>query len=158
MTRNEFVVEVENCQEELRCFLTALCCGNSDVADDLAQDSLLKAYMALDSFRGESGFRTWIFRIAYTTFISAHRSLRAVEPIDAAAGIAGSHPADDAFRNQALYAALERLSQKERSAILLYYMQGYSIGEIAAITDASEAAVKQQLSRGRAHLKDLLNE
>lgn len=118
----------------------------------------MKAYMALGSFRGQSRFRTWIFRIAYTTFISSRRVVRPLEPIDAAASVAGASRADDAFRNQALYAALQRLSEKERSAILLYYMQGYAIGEITVITGDSEAAVKQQLSRGRSHLKDLLSE
>lgn len=158
MTRSEFVVEVEYCQEDLRRFLTALCCGDMVTADDLAQDTLMKAYMALGSFRGQSRFRTWIFRIAYTTFISSRRVARQMEPIDAAANVAGARPADEAFRNQALYAALQCLSEKERSAILLYYMQGYAIGEIAGITGDSEAAVKQQLSRGRSHLKDLLSE
>lgn len=158
MTRSEFVVEVECCQEDLRRFLTALCCGDMVTADDLAQDTLMKAYMALGSFRGQSRFRTWIYRIAYTTFISSRRVVRPLEPIDAAASVAGASRADDAFRNQALYAALQRLSEKERSAILLYYMQGYAIGEITVITGDSEAAVKQQLSRGRSHLKDLLSE
>ncbi|MDE7335903.1 MAG: RNA polymerase sigma factor [Muribaculaceae bacterium] len=158
MTRSEFVVEVERCQEDLRRFLTALCCGNTDMADDLAQDSLMKAYIALDSFRSQCLFKTWIFRIAYTTFISSRRAVRPLEPIDAAASVAGASRADDAFRNQALYAALQRLSEKERSAILLYYMQGYAVGEVAAITDSSEDAVKKLLSRGRSHLKDFLSE
>ena len=63
---------------------------------------------------------------------------------------------DGAFRYQALYAALDRLGPRERSAILLYYMQGYSVRETAGIVEASEEAVKQYLSRGRRHLRGLL--
>jgi len=57
---------------------------------------------------------------------------------------------------QALYMALSQLSEKERTAISLFYMEGYSIKEIAEITDSNENAVKQQLSRGRSHLKTLM--
>ena len=46
---------------------------------------------------------------------------------------------------------------RERTAILLFYLEGYSIKEIAEIIDSSQDAVKQQLSRGRAHLKDMLS-
>ena len=55
-----------------------------------------------------------------------------------------------------LYLALATLPPKERSAITLFYLNGYSIKEIAAITEASQDAVKQQLSRGRDKLRTLL--
>lgn len=158
MTRQEFIRHVESNQEAVRRFLTALCCGNSGLADDLAQEAFMKAYLSLDDFRGESGFRTWVFRIAYTTFVSDRRVARCrFEPIESASSVASPGRADSGFDNQALYAALEQLSEKERSAILLHYMQGYSVAEIADITESTVAAVKQLLSRGRVHLKDLLS-
>ena len=55
-----------------------------------------------------------------------------------------------------LYAALARLSAAERTAIVLYYLEGYSIKEITTLTGAGESAVKQHLSRGRRHLKTAL--
>lgn len=158
MTCQEFIRHVESNQEAVRRFLTALCCGNSGLADDLAQEAFMKAYLSLDDFRGESGFRTWVFRIAYTTFVSDRRAARCrFEPIESATSVASPGRADSGFDNQALYAALEQLSEKERSAILLHYMQGYSVAEIADITESTVAAVKQLLSRGRVHLKDLLS-
>ena len=63
------------------------------------------------------------------------------------------HATDDSFEHQNLYLALRTLPPKERSAITLYYLNGYDIKEIAAITDTSEDAVKKQLSRGRDKLK-----
>ena len=65
----------------------------------------------------------------------------------------GGNKADASFEHQDLYLALRTLPSKERSAITLFYLNGYSIKEIAAITDSSQDAVKQQLSRGRDKLK-----
>lgn len=158
MDRQQFIQYVESNQRAVRRFLTALCCGDAAMADDLAQDTFVKAYLSCDSFRGDSKFSVWIYRIAYNTFVSSRRSVRATEPIDQAECISGAERADSAFRYQALYTALEQLSAKERTAILLYYMQGYAINEIADITGASVEAVKQQLSRGRRNLKGLLTE
>ena len=64
--------------------------------------------------------------------------------------------AEASFEHQDLYLALRTLPPKERSAITLFYLNGYNIKEIAAITEASEDAVKKQLSRGRDQLKEKL--
>ncbi|MBR4515850.1 MAG: sigma-70 family RNA polymerase sigma factor, partial [Bacteroidaceae bacterium] len=64
---------------------------------------------------------------------------------------------DGGEHHQDLYLALSTLPPKERSAITLFYLNGYSIREIAAITEASQDAVKQQLSRGRETLRKTLN-
>lgn len=158
MDRQQFIQHVESSQRAVRRFLTALCCGDAAMADDLAQDTFVKAYLSCDTFRGDSKFSVWIYRIAYNTFLSSRRSARVAEPISEAVRMCGADRADSAFEYQALYAALEQLSEKERMAILLYYMQGYAINEIAEITGASAEAVKQQLSRGRRNLKGLLTE
>lgn len=116
----------------------------------------MKAYLSCDNFRQDSKFSTWIYRIAYNTFISSRRSDRHIEPISQAYDLPGSEKSDSQFEYQDLYMALQRLSDKERTAILLYYMQGYDTNEIANITETSNDAVKQHLSRGRKHLKSLL--
>lgn len=158
MTRQQFIRYVELNQRAVRRFLIALCCGDSALADDLAQDTFVKAYLSCDTFRDDGKFSAWIYRIAYNTFISNRRSKRPSESISEAATIDSADSSDKAFEYQELYMALDRLSEKERSAILLYYMQGYAINEIAEITESSTDAVRQQLSRGRQHLKGLLKE
>ena len=135
-----------------------LCCGDTALADDIAQETFLKAYLSIDTFRDQAKFSSWLYRIAYNTFISIKRAGRQSLSLDHAEAVAADDRADSAFRYQALYAALDGLSEKERTAILLFYLQDYSIKEIAEIIDASEAAVKQQLSRGRAHLKGMLTD
>ena len=153
MTREVFITHVEREQEALRGFLLALCCGKKDDADDLAQDALVKAYLSLTGYRDEGKFRSWLFKIAYNTFLSHKASCRTMESIDEARTLFSGTAADASFEHQDLYLALRTLPPKERSAITLYYMNGYSVKEIATITDASQDAVKQQLSRGRDKLK-----
>ena len=156
MTREEFIGYVEDMQKSLRRFLLALCEGNREDADDLAQDTFVKAYLACDSFRDNKKFRTWIYKIAYHSFINYKRRQRTM-PLDEPSDMHGliCEP-EDKFRYEDLYKALSLLSPKEKMAILLYYMEGYDIKEIAEITDCSDAAVRQQLSRGRNDLKKIL--
>ena len=156
MTREVFIAYVEREQEALRGFLLALCCGKKDDADDLAQDALVKAYLSCAGYQDKGKFRSWLFKIAYNTFLNHKASCRTMETLDDARKLVSPETADDGFEHQDLYLALRTLPPKERSAITLYYLSGYDIKEIAAITDTSEDAVKKQLSRGRDKLKEIL--
>ena len=153
MTREVFIAYVEREQEALRGFLLALCCGKKDDADDLAQDALVKAYLSCAGYQDKGKFRSWLFKIAYNTFLNHKASLRCTESIEEARTLVSGTHADSEFEHQDLYLALRTLPPKERSSITLFYLNGYNIKEIAAITDTSEDAVKKQLSRGRDKLK-----
>ena len=156
MNREEFIAYVEKEQEALRGFLLALCCGNKDDADDIAQDALVKAYLSCAGYQDKGKFRSWLFKIAHNTFLNHKASLRMTESIDEARKLISSTSTDAAFQHQDLYLALRTLPPKERSAITLFYLSGYSIKEIAMITETKEEAVKKQLSRGRDKLKEKL--
>ena len=159
MTREVFITYVEQEQEALRSFLFALCCGNKDEADDLAQDTLVKAYLSSAGYQDKGKFRSWLFKIAHNTFLNHKASQqthpqplplwRGEEPLPLEGDGEGSY--------EDLYLALSTLPPKERSAITLFYLTGYSIKEIAQITDTSEDAVKKQLSRGRDKLRESLS-
>lgn len=157
MNRQQFITHVESCQKALRRFLTALCCGDSQLADDIAQEALIKAYLSSEGFRNADSFNAWIYRIAYNTFLNHRRSQKHTAGYEEAEAIVSDSASDSAFRYQDLYTSLEKLPDRERSSILLFYMEGYSIKEISGITEASEDAVKQYLSRGRKHLRTLMN-
>ena len=156
MTREVFITHVDSEQEALRGFLLALCCGNKDDADDLAQDALVKAYLSSAGYQDKGKFRSWFFKIAYNTFLNHKASQRTMENIDDVRTLVSNSSADSAFQHQDLYLALRTLPPKERSSITLFYLNGYNIKEIAAITETSEDAVKKQLSRGRDKLKEKL--
>jgi RNA polymerase sigma-70 factor (ECF subfamily) len=147
VTREEFIAQVEREQEALRGFLLALCCGKKDDADDLAQDALVKAYLSCAGYQDKGRFRSWLFKIAHNTFLNHRASMRTMASIEEARLVVSNTSADSAFQHQDLYLALSTLPPKERSSITLFYLSGYSIKEIAAITETSEDAVKKQLSR-----------
>ena len=156
MTREEFIAQVECEQEALRGFLLALCCGKKDDADDLAQDALVKAYLSCAGYQDKGRFRSWLFKIAHNTFLNHRASMRTMASIEEARLVVSNTSADSAFQHQDLYLALSTLPPKERSAITLFYLSGYSVKEIAAITETAEDAVKKQLSRGRDKLREEL--
>ena len=156
MTREQFIQLVSDEQEALRGFLLALCCGKKDDADDIAQDALVKAYLASAGYQDKGRFRSWLFKIAHNTFLNHKASQRYFSDIEDARLVAGDSNADANYVHQDLYLALATLPPKERSAIVLFYLDGHSIKEISNITDTSEDAVKKQLSRGRDKLKTRL--
>lgn len=157
MTREQFISHVEATQKAFRRFLVALCCGDTVLADDVAQESYIKAYLSSDSFSNPDKFNAWIFKIGYNTFINHKRGERFTVGIEDAKEITACDRADSTFAYQDLYEALNRISAKERTSILLFYMRGYSIKEIAEIQESSQDAIKQHLSRGRIHLRSLLS-
>lgn len=68
-SRRAFERLVEEYQEGLRRFLLNLTLGDAALTDDLAQETFLKAYMSLRSFKGIARFKTWLYRIAYNEFV-----------------------------------------------------------------------------------------
>ena len=82
MTREVFIALVEREQNALRGFLLALCCGNKSDADDLAQDTLVKAYLSSAGYQNKKYFHSWLFRIAYNTFLNHRASCRTMETLD----------------------------------------------------------------------------
>ena len=160
MTQEQFIDLVRTEQEPLRRFLLALCSGDQALADDIAQDALVRAYVSSSSFLGRSKFKTWLFRIAYNCYIDNFRKKIPVR-VDSDSYEAQSLPsgdsADSRFRYQQLYQALDRIPEKEKAAIVLFYFEDKSIKEIATILDMPSGTVKYHLSVGRNHLKDHLS-
>lgn len=159
MTRERFIDLVRVEQESLRRFLLALCGGDASLADDIAQDALVRAYVASGSFLGLSKFSTWLFRIAYNCYVDHHRKPR-LETVSSDTKQALSVPAtdetDSGFRHQRLYQALESLPEKEKATIVLHYFEDRSIKEISSILETPQGTVKYYLSTGRNHLKSIL--
>lgn len=159
MNRETFTRLVHKELSGLRRFLMAACSGNGDEADDIAQEALMKAYVASAGFDDEAGFPAWIYRIACNCLIDRQRrqTTRGVAlDIDQACDVASASRSDDAFDYQELYNAIDGLGMSERTAVLLFYMEDRPIKEIATIMSVTEGTVKAYLSRGREHLRKKL--
>jgi RNA polymerase sigma-70 factor (ECF subfamily) len=159
MSPERFIDLVRAEQESLRRFLLALCRGDQQEADDIAQDALIRAYVASGSYLGLSKFSTWLFRIAYNCYVDYHRKPR-LETISSESQQVLSIPAteetDSRFKHQKLYQALESLPEKEKASIVLHYFEDRSIKEISSILKIPQGTVKYYLSTGRNHLKSIL--
>ena len=157
MNRATFEKEVINNQEPLRRFLMNLCGGDTALSDDIAQEAFIKAYLNLSSFSGLSKFSTWLFRIAYNCYCDNKRASQKYSTVEINERIQMSDEGSDSkYKNQELYMALAQLGEKERSAILLFYMEDKSIKEISIITRTPENTIKSHLSRARLNLSNHL--
>lgn len=160
MIREIFTQLVRKELPGLRRFLLAASSGNICEADDVAQEALMKAYLASRNFEDVAGFSAWLYRIACNTLIDHQRKQTTrgiVIDIDKADGVAAVSPSDDGFTYQELYCAIDGLNVSERTAVLLFYMEDRPIKEIAVIMNVTEGTVKGYLSRGRKHLKTKLS-
>jgi RNA polymerase sigma-70 factor (ECF subfamily) len=135
------------------CHLT----GSRQHAEDLAQQSFLKAWQALASFRGEATLATWLHRIAYREYAHWLRSRREHAPLDAADGVADP-TTETTLDAILLQEALATLSADHREAFLLFHVQGLSISEVAAVLGVPEGTVKSRLFHARGRLRELLQE
>jgi RNA polymerase sigma-70 factor (ECF subfamily) len=154
MTRDRFISEVRGCQGQLRRFLASLC-GDAALADDIAQEALVRAYVTSDRFIGN--FKAWLFRIAYNCFIDhLRRSPGLSVGLDSreALHIAGNSSSDASFEHEELRRALTLIPEKERTAIVLFYFEDLPIKEISTIMEVPAGTVKYYLSVGRNHLKE----
>lgn len=159
MTREQFIEYVSAEQEGLRRFLLVLCSGDKAKADDIAQNALVKAYVASGDFSPRVKFSTWLFKIAYNCFIDSVRKKSLDVVCDASEvedAVLDGSASDSAFEYENLYATIDALPPNEKATILLFYMEDRPVKEISAILGIPEGTVKSHLSRAREHLKQRL--
>ena len=145
-----FAVLVRRNLAPLRSFLRRLG-APPDLADDLAQDSLVVAFERIGDFRGEGAFGAWVRRIAARRYLRIIRSNRRLEPLEQAPE--AYSPAPDAGRSLDLDAALERLPEAQRLCVSLQHGAGYTSSEIALALGLPEGTVKSHIARGLARLR-----
>lgn len=158
--REAFSRLVELHQQGLRRFLMNLCGGDMMLTDDLAQDTFLKAWIGIRQFRGLSGFRTWLYRIALNEYISYRRSRIncMLNEASDAADLQLASPVDTERRTDAeidARAMLSQLSESEKTISLLFYLEELPIKEIVKITGMAEGTVKSHLSRARKKMAEI---
>jgi RNA polymerase sigma-70 factor (ECF subfamily) len=132
---------------------------NSADAEEVAQDTFVKAFQSLRSFRGESKFATWLYRITYFTAINYTRNNKNQGKAfcEEAKQVSVNETVwETKERNAFLKEAMLQLKPQERAIITLFYLEDFSIKEIAEITSLSIANAKVRLHRSRKNLKEIL--
>jgi RNA polymerase sigma factor (sigma-70 family) len=145
---------VKRHQSAVRLTLRKLTSGNEPLADELAQDTFLKAYRALGKFRGEAKFSTWLYRIAYNVFQSDVRATKHHEPFDES-HVEPVMPVATGLR-QDIDTAMNHLNEKERAAVTLCYTSGLTHEEAAEALQWPLGTVKTNISTGKEKLRRYL--
>jgi len=142
----------------LRAFAISLC-GNVDRADDLVQETMLRALANIDSFQPGSNLPAWLFTILRNLFRSDYRKRRReVEDADGNyAKTLKTQPAQSAHLEfEEFRAALEKLPQDQREALILVGASGFSYEDAAAICGCAVGTIKSRVNRARSKLSALL--
>ena len=134
-------------------------------AEELTQDTFVKAFRKLNTFKGDCSFSTWLFRIGYNTAISATRKRKIVFPVidDSLLENISDEEVDmvfgdeeDEVRLQKLEAAMTKLTVEEKTLITLYYTEDKPVSEIAFMLELTTDNVKVRLFRVRKKLYVLM--
>jgi len=142
----------------LRAFAISLS-GNVDRADDLVQETLLRAMANIDSFQPGTNMSAWLFTILRNLFRSEYRKRRReVEDTDGGyAESLKSHPEQQSrVEFEEFRTALAKLPPDQREALILVGASGFSYEEAAAICDCAVGTIKSRVNRARTRLADLL--
>lgn len=147
---------VEAYQSRVRRFFLNLTMGDEDLADDLAQDTFIKAYTSIQSFRGLSGFSTWLFRIGYNEFYSYVRA-RHESRVEELPDVGDEQGAVDRTDAQlAVQEALKSLNNTERAIVVMFYIEDMPIKKISSVMLIPQGTVKSHLHRAKAKMKNVI--
>lgn len=157
-------------EQPLRSFLLMQTDGDSDLTDDLAQETFIRVWLQLRTFQHASQFKTWLFSIAYHLYMDDCRKRQSHPVVDIALLQITDEPVDDSSNNYGdtnsesntneewVQRALKQIPEPARTILTLALMQDMSGKEISRITGLSETNVRQILFRYKPKLKKLLNE
>ena len=142
----------------LRAFAISLC-GNVDRADDLVQETLLRALANIDSFQPGTNMSAWLFTILRNHFRSEYRKRRreVEDPDGSYAETLKSHPAQNGrVEFEEFRRALAKLPTDQREALVLVGASGFSYEEAAAICECAVGTIKSRVNRARTRLAELM--
>jgi RNA polymerase sigma-70 factor (ECF subfamily) len=161
---NAYSIIVERHKNRVYNLAFRICC-NHEEAEEISQDSFLKAYRALGSFQRKSSFSTWLYRIVYNTAISyvrtKKRAVLSLEDFPAdAADFTGTgtteEEAENEYRRSLLNFAFQKISDEERSLITLHYYEEMSTEEMSDITGIGKSNIKVKLFRARQKMLQII--
>ena len=156
---------VRRYQDRLLSAMTTVC-GSISEAEDVVQEAFLQAYCKLDSFRSESRFYTWLYRIAFNLSVNLKRKKKpsvSMEHVRETAGwdpesqeAAPDHGLQMTERSQQLMSAISRLAEEFRQVLVLRELEGFCYETISEVLDLPIGTVRSRLHRARQQLRDEL--
>ncbi|MEW4468525.1 sigma-70 family RNA polymerase sigma factor [Parasphingorhabdus sp. JC815] len=156
----DFKHQLSEAIPHLRAFGRSLS-GNLDVADDLVQDTLLKAWRARDRFVAGTSMKAWTFVILRNTYFSNMRRKKFTADYDeivAERVLSAPAPQQDPLHLADLQRALMEISEDQREAVILVGAGGYSYEEAAEIAGCATGTMKSRVSRARKALEGILSD
>mgnify|MGYP000989361842 CR=1 FL=1 len=139
--------------------------GNKHDAEDLAQEIFIKVYKNLKTYKGDSSFSTWLYRVAHNTCIDKYRSIKPNVSLTDALGTyeyaasKETQPDEQLLKKEnkeLIQSCINSLKPEYRSVIILRDIQNYTYQEIALMLDIPLGTVKSYISRGRQALRELI--
>ena len=152
MDKQEFARRVTQMQGSLYRVAASYLRGESDRLDAVAE-AIARAWEKRGTLREEAWFATWITRILIRVCVDIQRKQKRMTPVDT---LPETPTGEDSCA--ALREAVDSLPQKLRTMIVLYYMEGYDVQEIARIMGTTKGAVCAGLFRAREKLRSMLGE
>lgn len=143
----------------MRAFAMSLT-RNSATADDLVQDTLVKAWTNIEKYQEGTNMRAWLFTILRNTYYSMLRKRKreVADVDDTLAGMMAEKPAHDGrLQMRDFETAFAQLTDEQREALVLVGAEGFAYEEAAEMTGVAVGTVKSRVNRGRARLAELMN-
>jgi RNA polymerase sigma-70 factor (ECF subfamily) len=140
---------------------------NREDAEEVAQDSFIKAFKSIDGFKHESKFSTWLYRITFNNAVSKTRNKKIfkneineseADSINLSSVSEGLENLKKSDRKSVLKNAMEKLNEKEQLLITLYYFEENSITEVSDITGLETNYIKVKVHRARKKLYHSISE
>jgi len=135
--------------------------GDATQAEDLTQDTFIRAFDRLADYRGESAFGGWLHRVATSVILTAlqkRKRLQSVESLhEDMSNLPGTGRAEDPDLRRTLNRAVSELDDDQRLVFVMHEMEGYSHQEIAAAMGTPVGTAKARLSRARQKLREMLS-
>ncbi len=157
MSEKEYFSDsVRACEDRMYTLALGIVRNETDAAD-VMQDAVLKAYCNLEQLKDRSKFQSWMLSIVHNTAIEHLRKQKHMVDLDTQFDVEAPGPGVDTATKLSVWEAIQKLKLPYRTVIILFYYDGYSVHQIADVTSTSAAAVRQQLTRGRKMLAELLH-